>query len=94
MVMLTTIKKTALVLLAIIVYPNNVMAHDEAIQSGWCEGGEVAILGNFQLNGNFLRKFKGEENPVCTQLKSCGQFEFTIDTINALMIPVIAFYIS
>lgn len=50
-------------------------AHEEAMDSSWCEGGQIEILGHFQLNHNLLEKFKGEDNAVCSQLKSCGQFD-------------------
>lgn len=73
--MLTTIKKIGFALLILITYSKYVIAHDEAMESGWCEGGEVSILGHFQLNENLLAEFKGDENPVCTQYKSCGQFD-------------------
>ena len=52
-----------------------VAAHDEPMDSNWCSGGQITILGHFQLNQSLLKKFKGEENAVCNNLKSCGQFD-------------------
>jgi hypothetical protein len=52
-----------------------VSAHDEPMDANWCSGGQITILGHFQLNQSLLKKFKGDENAVCNNLKSCGQFD-------------------
>lgn len=52
-----------------------VIAHEEPMESDWCSGGQIAVLGHFSLNHKLLAKFKGETNAVCSQFKSCGQFD-------------------
>ncbi|MGX5172887.1 hypothetical protein ACUR5C_02515 [Aliikangiella sp. IMCC44653] len=50
-------------------------AHEEAINTGWCSGGQITILGQFKLNQALLQQFAKESSGVCSQLKSCGQFD-------------------
>jgi len=49
-------------------------AHEEALEQGWCQGGNISILGTFQLYEKSLTYFQ-QETQVCTELKSCGQFD-------------------
>lgn len=61
----------------------SILSHEQAMEKGWCAAGTISILGNFSLNKPLLEKFKGEENAVCNQLRSCGQFDdddYTIST--------------
>lgn len=61
----------------------SVVSHEQAMEKGWCASGTISILGHFSLNKPLLEKFKGEENAVCSQLRSCGQFDdddYTIST--------------
>ncbi|MDP5135088.1 hypothetical protein ORJ04_03880 [Rheinheimera baltica] len=51
------------------------VAHDEALESGWCRGGNVTVLGEFSLKDPLLRQFKADSAQVCGQLKSCGHFD-------------------
>jgi hypothetical protein len=51
------------------------IAHEEALNSGWCSGGQISILGQFKLNKTLLQQFAKESSGVCSQLKSCGQFD-------------------
>ena len=53
----------------------SVLAHEEALESGWCRGGAITILGEFSLKQPLLRQFKGDSGLVCGQLKSCGHFD-------------------
>lgn len=55
--------------------PFTLSAHEEALDNGWCAGGQVTVLGQFSLTAPVLSKFKGADNAVCNQLKSCGQFD-------------------
>jgi hypothetical protein len=57
------------------VLPLTLVAHEEPLDNGWCAGGQISVLGQFSLTAPVLSKFKGKENPVCSQLKSCGQFD-------------------
>jgi hypothetical protein len=50
------------------------LAHEEALESQWCQGGQITILGQFQLHSKLLQTFM-QESEVCTELKSCGQFD-------------------
>ncbi len=54
---------------------NSVIAHDEALESGWCQGGRITLLGEFQLKKQLLQYFSRESNAVCKNLRSCGQFD-------------------
>ncbi len=56
-----------------------VSAHEEAIEKGWCANGEIKILGTFNLNKILLEKFRDEQDAVCTQYRSCGQFDDDYD---------------
>jgi hypothetical protein len=49
-------------------------AHEEALESQWCQGGQISILGQFQLHSKLLQTFM-QESEVCSELKSCGQFD-------------------
>ncbi|KKO45818.1 hypothetical protein WG68_08905 [Arsukibacterium ikkense] len=51
------------------------LAHDEALESGWCRGGSITVLGEFMLKEPLLQQFKGDSGLVCSQLKSCGHFD-------------------
>jgi hypothetical protein len=55
--------------------PLTLSAHQEALDNGWCAGGQITVLGQFSLTAPVLSKFKGKENAVCNQVKSCGQFD-------------------
>ncbi len=46
------------------------VAHDEALESGWCRGGNVTVLGEFSLKDPLLRQFKADSAQVCGQLKA------------------------
>ncbi|MCL2916069.1 hypothetical protein L2725_20210 [Shewanella corallii] len=58
-------------------------AHEEPIDTEWCEGGRVVLLGKFTLHGNQLQRYANyvEENGVCpggddgVSTKTCGQFD-------------------
>ncbi|TQV86470.1 hypothetical protein [Aliikangiella coralliicola] len=62
-------------MITLIIFPSVAIAHEEAMESDWCGGGEITILGYFKLNAALLKNFKGEDNAVCSQLRSCGQFD-------------------
>ena len=68
-------KKSVLVASLCVAISGSLTAHEEALESGWCSGGQVSILGHFTLNKSLLLKFKGEQNLVCDQIRSCGQFD-------------------
>ncbi|MBZ9611583.1 hypothetical protein [Rheinheimera maricola] len=51
------------------------LAHEEALESGWCRGGTITVLGEFSLKQPLLLQFKGDSGLVCGQLKSCGHFD-------------------
>lgn len=57
-------------------------AHQEPIDSEWCEGGRIVLLGKFSLQGNQLERFGRyvEENGECPSIagigtRTCGQFD-------------------
>ncbi|MCH4294662.1 hypothetical protein MJ923_10160 [Shewanella sp. 3B26] len=60
----------------------NLYAHEEPIESTWCEGGRVVLLGKFTLHGNQISRYADhvEETGECpgsgdVVTKSCGQFD-------------------
>ncbi|WP_144393777.1 hypothetical protein [Pleionea sediminis] len=53
------------------------MAHEEPMEAGWCESGQIQVLGTFNLNERLLVKFRDEQDAVCANYnyRSCGQFD-------------------
>lgn len=52
----------------------SVSAHEEPLETGWCQGGSITILATMKLYHKPLTYFKSESQ-VCSDLKSCGQFD-------------------
>ncbi|NVJ59943.1 MAG: hypothetical protein HWE27_06105 [Gammaproteobacteria bacterium] len=53
----------------------NAFAHEEPMEKGWCSQGNIQIMGTFNFTAALLERFRSEQNPVCNQYKSCGQFD-------------------
>ncbi|MGI2258209.1 hypothetical protein [Shewanella sp. GXUN23E] len=79
-------KSTWLLFAGLLTCSSIAVAHQEPIESRWCEGGRVTLLGTFTLHGNQLSRYASwatetGECPATTDIstRSCGQFDDEYD---------------
>lgn len=50
-------------------------SHEEPTETGWCQYGQVQILGQFTFNQKLLQIYQEPTSQVCNQAKTCGEFD-------------------
>lgn len=75
--LLSTMRTFTLLLTAttasLLAFPS--MAHQEAMDAGWCAEGRIVVLGQHSLQGKLLQLLRDPKGSLCNQTKTCGEFD-------------------